>query len=318
MKRHGNLYEKIYSLENLRLADKIASRGKSKQPGVIEHRKNAESNILELHESLKKGTYKTSEYYCFILKEKKEREIHRLPYYPDRIVHHAIMNILEPILLDTFTSNTYSCIKKRGIHKALRDVGKALEDVDNTVYCLKLDIKKFYPNIDNGILKLLLRKKFKDYKLLNLLDEIIDSRVGIPIGNLLSQWFANFYLTYFDHWIKEKVKVQYYFRYCDDLVILHKDKKYLHILRRLIDEYLAQHLKLEVKGNWQVFSIAIRGLDFVGYKSYHDYTRLRKSIKKSFVKMIIRRPRQASVNAYYGWLKHCDGRNLMNKYITNT
>ncbi|XKX06289.1 reverse transcriptase domain-containing protein [Tenacibaculum maritimum] len=224
MKRIGNLYSKIISVENLTEADKKAQKGKLKQYGVQIHNKNKESNILNLHYLLKTKTYKTSEYDVFKVYEPKEREVYRLPYFPDRITHHAIMNVLEPIFVSTFTSDTYSCIKNRGIHLLLSKLKRALKNKNETTYCLKLDIKKFYPSINHNVLKELLRRKFKDNDLLWLLDEIIDSANGLPIGNYLSQYFANFYLTYFDHWVKEKLKVKYYFRYADDIVILHNDK----------------------------------------------------------------------------------------------
>jgi len=315
MKRVGYLYERVCSINNLKLADRIASRGKSKQRGVVNHRRQSESNILKLHESLKNKTYKTSEYHTFTLFDKKEREIHSLPYYPDRIVQHAIMNVLEKTFVATFVADTYSCIKRRGIHKALRKVTHALKDREGTKYCLKLDIKKFYPSVDNEILKKLLRRKFKDNDLLTLLDDIINSQKGIPIGNLTSQWFANYYLTPFDHWLKETKRVKYYFRYCDDIVILHHDKEYLHSLRLDIQEYLANNLNLQLKSNWQVFPIESRGLDFVGYKSYHDYILLRKSIKDNFKYMIRNNFNRASICSYYGWIKHCNGKNLLNTYI---
>ena len=203
MKRINNLYPQIYSIENLMLADSIARKGKSNQPGIIMHDKNRDKNIQVLHEMLKNKTYKTSDYTTFTIFEPKERIIYRLPYFPDRITHHAVMNILERIFVSTFTADTYSCIKGKGIHAAAKAVKIALKDVSATEYCLKLDIKKFYPNIDHDILKCLIRKKIKDKDLLWLLDEIIDSTDGLPIGNYLSQYFANFYLSYFDHWIKE-------------------------------------------------------------------------------------------------------------------
>lgn len=118
MKRIGNLYNKICSLDNLFLADKKAGKGKSKQYGVIEHNKNKMENILKLQEMLINKTYKTSEYHIFEIEEPKIRKIYRLPYYPDRITHHATLNVLEPIFVRTFTADTYSCIKGRGIHKA--------------------------------------------------------------------------------------------------------------------------------------------------------------------------------------------------------
>lgn len=260
-------------------------------------------------------TYKTSEYKVFTIFEPKERIIFKLPYYPDRIAHHAIMNVLEPIFVSTFISNTYSCIKGRGIHAAVNDIKKALKDVPNTTYCLKFDITKFYPSIDHDILKDLLRKKFKDNNLLGLLFEIIDSAEGVPIGNYLSQYLANFYLTGFDHWIKEDRAVLKYFRYADDIVILHGDKKYLHKILNEIREYLSVHLKLEIKGNYQIFPVKSRGIDFLGYRFFHTHTLLRKRIKRRFAKMLARRKNQSSTNSYLGWVKYCNGRNLLKKFL---
>jgi RNA-directed DNA polymerase len=214
MKRIGNIYQQIYSLDNLRLADQKASKRKSYQKGVQLHALNREANLLLLHEQLKSKTYQTSPYTTFTIHEPKERIIYRLPYFPDRITHHAVMNILEPVFVSLFTADTYSCIKERGIHGAARAVRKALFDEPGTTYCLKLDIKKFYPSVDHAILKTLLRKKFKDQDLLWLLDGIIDSAEGLPIGNYLSQYLANFYLTYFDHWLKETRQVKVLFPLC--------------------------------------------------------------------------------------------------------
>lgn len=317
MKRIGNLYDKIISIENLTEADKKAQKGKSKQYGVKIHNKRASENIIKLHQALKTKTYKTSEYQIFKVYEPKEREVYRLPYYPDRITHHAIMNILEPIFVSAFTSDTYSCIKNRGIHLLLRKLKKALSNKTETKYCLKLDIKKFYPNIDHTILKQLLRRKFKDNNLLWLLDEIIDSAAGVPIGNYLSQYFANFYLTYFDHWIKEELKVKYYFRYADDIVILHHDKQQLHLLLFEIRNYLANNLSLEVKDNYQVFPVASRGIDFVGYVFYHTHILLRKRIKQNFARKLKNNPDATSTASYLGWLKHCDAKHLTKKLLPN-
>lgn len=315
MKRKGNLYQQICSVDNLRLAAAIAQKGKRKQPGVIEFNKNAEENILKLHEMLINKTFKTSPYKTFTIYEPKERIISCLPFFPDRIVHHAVMNILEPIFVSTFTGDTYSCIKKRGIHAASGKLKKALKDVTGTQYCLKLDIKKFYPNINHDILKQLLRRKFKDADLLWLLDEIIDSSEGIPIGNYLSQYFANFFLTYFDHWLKETMRVKYYFRYADDMVLLSGSKKELHQLLYFIRIYLKQNLDLDLKENYQVFKVATRGIDFVGYVHFHTHTFLRKSIKQRFCRMLKKYKNPQSVAAYYGWAVHCDSNHLLKKIL---
>jgi retron-type reverse transcriptase len=311
MKRVNNLYERICSIENLIVADSIARKGKLDQPGVILHDKNRIENILNLHQILKNKTYKTSAYTTFTIFETKERVIFRLPYFPDRIVHHAVMNILELIFVSTFTSDTYSCIKKRGIHAAADAVKRALRDIAGTEFCLKLDITKFYPNVDHDILKGLLRRKFKDNDLLWLLDGIIDSADGLPIGNYLSQYFANFYLTYFDHWIKEVKRVKYYYRYADDMVILSDNKTYLHRLLSEISYYLQKKLKLNVKENYQIFPVDSRGIDFVGYVLRHSHVRLRKSIKQSFARMLSKHKNSQSIASYRGWVLHCNGINLL-------
>jgi RNA-directed DNA polymerase len=317
MKRIGNLYERICSIENLNLADNIARKGKSKQQGIRAHDCNREANILQLHHTLLNKTYQTSQYTIFKIYEPKEREVFRLPYYPDRITHHAIMNVMEPIFCSIFTADTYSCIKGKGIHAAARGVKRALQDASGTTYCLKLDIKKFYPSVDHVILKRLLRRKFKDNDLLWLLDEIIDSADGLPIGNYLSQYFANFYLTYFDHWIKEVKRVRFYFRYADDLVILHQDKSYLHTLLSEISDYLKTNLHLTVKENYQVFPVESRGIDFVGYRFYHTHTLLRKSIKQNFARMVARRPNKLSIASYYGWACHANCGHLLKTLLSN-
>lgn len=322
MKRYNNLFDKIVSLDNLYEADKRARRQKSHRPEVMLFDKNKDKLLLDLQRKLINGEYETSEYYVFKIYEPKEREIFKLPYYPDRIVHHAIMNIMEPIWVSAFIKGTYSCIRKRGIHKALKDVKFALKDEINTQYCLKLDIRKFCSSIDHDILKTIIRKKIKDKRLLSLLDEIIESAQGVPIGNYLSQFFANLYLTYLDHWIKEQKKVRYYFRYADDIVILGGDKQQLRDLFYNIQDYLNNKLKLNFKDNWQIFKVDSRGIDFVGYRVFHTHTLLRKRIKKRFCKKINKLNKKQNLDkdtykqkicSYIGWIKYCNGRNLLNK-----
>lgn len=304
-------------MENLRAADAMARKGKAGQYGVIHHKKNEEANLQTLHILLRDQTFKTSAYDIFTIHEPKERQIYRLPYFPDRIVHWAVMLVIEPMFTASFTADTYSCIKGKGIHGAVRAVKRSLLDEAATQYCLKLDIRKFYPSIDHEILKQLLRRKFKDERLLWLLDEIIDSAPGLPIGNYLSQYFANYYLTGFDHWLKEVKGVKYYFRYADDLVFFAPEKPSLHQLRVDIQEYLRTNLKLEIKKNYQVFPISKRGLDFVGYVFRHTHVLMRKSIKKSFARLVATKPYMASIAAYYGWACHCNSNHLLNKLLHN-
>ncbi len=320
MKRKNNLFQNIISIDSLNTADVNARKNNSKrrkQHEVMIHDQNREQNILELHNSLKDKSYKTSKYVTFLVREPKEREVSKLPYYPCRIVHQALIDGIGQYLIDMFTADTYSCIKGKGIHAANDALEKAMKDIPGTKYCLKLDVKKFYPSIDHNILKAQLRRKFKDRDLLWLMDEIIDSAPGLPIGNLTSQYFANFYLAYFDHWIKQDKAVKYYFRYLDDIVILSDNKEYLHELLAEIKEYMDVKLHLTIKQNYQIFPVAKRGIDFVGYVRFHRYCLLRKTIKKSFARMLKRNSNWASIASYYGWAIHCDSKNLLTKLLTH-
>lgn len=318
MKRISNIWQDIISPDNLELAAEKASKGKKKQYGYIVFNKDREANLVKLHESLINKTFRTSEYKTMKVYEPKERLVYRLPFFPDRIVHHAIMNHLETMFVKVFTADTYSCIKERGIHAASFALRRALKDQEQTTHCLKFDIRKFYPSVDHETLKQLLRRKIKDKDLLWLLDEIIDSAPGVPIGNYLSQYFANFYLTYFDHHVKENMKVKHYFRYADDCVILGNDKDQLHKALSEMREYLGSRLKLDIKHNYQVFPVQARGIDFVGYVHFHRYTLLRKSIKKRFAVMLSKNRNPDSINSYFGWAKHCNSKNLLKKLLHDT
>lgn len=315
MKRIGYLYDKIISIENLYNAEKKTRRGKKLRKDVKQFNNNLHDNIFQLHWQLKNTCYHTGKYYHFTIYEPKARSISKLPYR-DRIVHHAIINVLEPIFVKSFISHTYSCIKKRGIHKGLKDLRKALKDIEGTKYCLKVDIKKFYPSVDNDLLKILLRRKFKDERLLNLLDNIIDSIQGLPLGSYTSQFFANFYLNSFNKWLLEKKKVKYLFIYCDDIVILNSNKEFLHSLRREIQEFLRQELKLELS-NYQVFPIEKRGIDFLGYIFYHTHIIIRPSIKDRWIMMLKTNWNKKSIASYNGWFLAANCINLQNKYLRN-
>ena len=332
MKRYGYLYKQIYSMENLELAHQHARKHKTWYKEVKQIDANPEPFLKELQDMLINHTYKTSKYETFVKKEHgKEREIFKLPYFPDRICQWAILQIIEPYVMKYFTKNTYSAIPGRGIHACLHDVVNAVQyDVPNCQYCLKIDARKFYPSIDHHILKMIYRRMFKDKELLWLLDEIIDSTPegsGIPIGNYLSQYSGNIYLTPFDHWIKEVKHVKHYFRYMDDIVIFSSSKSELHKLRKEIDIFFTEKLKLHMKDNWQVFPTYKRGVDFVGYRVFMNYILLRKSTAKDFKKKMrkidqkrmygkeMNHSEWCSIHSYNGWLKHCDSYRLSEKYI---
>lgn len=319
MKRYDNLFYKICSIDNLRLADEKARKGKKRNRGVRLFDRDREGNLERLHYLLLSGDYHTSRYTFFKVKDPKERTIARLPYYPDRIVHHAIMNVCGPIWQKIYTRDTYACIPGRGGHACRARLKEDLrKDPAGTRYCLKLDIRHYYPSVDHGIMKQIIRRKFKDLRLLRLLDEIIDSAPGLPIGNYLSQTLANVYLAYMDHYIKEVARVRYYYRYVDDIVVLAGDKAELRRVLAVLRQQLAG-LRLEVKPNWQIFPVEARGVDFLGFVFRHGYILLRKRIKQHIFKackrirhapMGLKAKRQA-VASYIGWLKYTDSKHLV-------
>lgn len=309
MKRVGYLYEKICSIDNLTLAHKKARRGKSRQKELQRFLLNEQDNIINLHHVLLNKEYKTSQYKIFTINEGKERQIYQLPY-KDRVVQWAIINVIGDILIKSFTKDIYSCIKGRGINLCLNNLTSVVNKYE---YCLKFDIKKYYPSVNNNILKELLKRKFKDGDLLNLLNEIIDSNRGLPIGNLSSQFFGNFYLSNFIRWLKQDLKIKDLFCYCDDIIILGNDKDELRKILNLSIDFLYKNLKLELS-NYQIFPIQSRGIDFLGYVIYHDVIYLRKSIKLKWIKMLKYYPNKKSKSSYNGWLIHCNSINLRRKY----
>lgn len=324
MKRYGNLYPKIYDMDNLIAAHQNARKGKTHYRDVCIVDSDPEKYLGQIQVMLREKTYHTSKYTTFTkMDKKKEREIFALPYYPDRIIQWAIVQVLEPIWMNTLISNTFSSLKGRGIHRGLWKLQKDLQQRANTKYCLKLDVKKFYPSIDHTILKTIIRHNVKDPDVLTLLDNVIDSADGVPIGNYLSQYFGNLYLSSFDHWMKETNRIQYYYRYCDDIVVLGNDKSMLHGLLDKIKLYFNTYLKLQVKENWQIFPTFIRGIDFLGYRCFGNYTLLRKStvitMKRKLVRMLdhetLIRHDLNVISSYHGWLKWCDGHRLSKKYI---
>ena len=320
MKRIGNLYEKIYDIENSRLAHKQARRGKAFYTEVKLIDEDEDEYMYRLQDMLIHKTYHTSKYEVFEKKEgKKIRKIYKLPYFPDRICQWAIIQVIEPYLMRTLTDDTYSALPGRGVERARRKMVRALKtDSENTVWCLKIDISKYYPNVNIEKLKLKYRRLFKDNDLLWLLDEILDSNpdTGVPIGNYISQYSGNIYLSDFDHRVKEVYRIKHYFRYMDDMVFLSSSKEELQNLIKEITKYLADEYDLKVKDSWSLFRVEDRGIDFVGYVFRHDSIRLRKSIAHSIKKtsskirwrvnndMELNRHLYFSFNSLKGWLKH--------------
>ena len=315
MKRYGNLFDRVVAFDNLKQAFHNAARHKTRRSEVIAYGSELETNLLQLQGELTAGAYRTSEYETFVIYEPKERRIFKLPFR-DRVVHWAIMQVIEPIWLSNFTRDTYSCIKGRGIHPLLYKLRRDLKaDPKGTRYCLKVDVRKFYPSIDHGIMKQVIRRKLKDARLLALLDGIIDStESGVPIGNYLSQFFSNLYLSEMDHIIKEEMGIRYYYRFADDIVLLDRDKGKLHGILVFISHYLRTERALTLKKNYQVFPVESRGIDFVGYVTRHGYCLARKRNKKSLCRQVARLRKQGMDDEHIrlkaasrlGFMQHCN------------
>lgn len=328
MKRKGNIYPLIIEKENIKRAILNAAKGKKDRKSVKNIVDNIEESTLEIQEMLKNKTYKPSPYIEMKIHDgtrKKERIIYKPRFYPDQCIHWAIMQQIEPLLMRGMYEFCCASIKGRGIHYASNYIKKILvRDRKNTKYCLKLDVKKFYPSIDKEILKRKFMRIIKERDTLELLDLIVDSsQQGLPIGNYTSQWFANFYLQDLDHYIKEQLKAPYHIRYMDDMLIFHRNKKELHKIKHKIEEYLNdEHLR--IKENWALFKVDDnRPIDFIGYRFYRNYTTLRKSnflrikrrIKKIYKKGKINYIDASCVLSYYGWIKHCNSNKFNEKYI---
>lgn len=315
MKRYGKLWEQLCSIENIALAHEKARRGKRNYSEVKMVDADPDKYFANIRLMLLEKTYQCSDYTIMYRREgAKDREIWKLPYFPDRIIHHCLVNVVGGIWDKTLIRDTYAAVKGRGIHDGVRRVKRSLDsDAEGTRYCLKMDVRKFYQSVKPEVQKQAMRRKIKDPDLLWLTDIIAESSPGLPIGNYPSQPIGNLVLSPLDHWIKEDCRIKHYFRYCDDMVILSSSKKKLHRLRVQIQEYLLNKFGLDLKQNWQVFPVDIRGIDFLGYRFFHDYTLVRKSIVSNF-KRKFKHGNLRSLTAYNGWFKWADTHNLKRKY----
>lgn len=313
MKRYGKLWGEICSMDNIELAHKKAKKGKRRYREVMTVDADTKYYLGRVRDMLRNKTFRNAPYEEIVRFDSgKERLIKKLPYFPDRIVQHCVANVLAPIWDRSFIRDTYAAIPGRGIHDGVRRMKKALSDVEGTRYCLKLDVQKYYESVNTGILSTIVRQKIKDPDVLWLLDEIIGSSEGIPIGNYLSQYFGNLYLSGVDHFAKEVLRCPYYFRYCDDVVVLGASKEILRQIKTSLEAEL-DSLKLRVKDSWQVFPVNSRGIDFLGYRFFHGYTLVRKRIVQRF-KSKVRRGGKACLAAYNGWFKHANTHNLRMQY----
>lgn len=280
-----NEFDKKLTYENLLKAHKLSRKGKGYRKEIILFNLKQEEYIMWLYEKLKNGTYKHSGYTVFYVTEPKLRKIEK-SIYLDRIVHRWVVdNFLETYFVPTFINTSYACLKGRGMHKACLDVQKAMQHLERTwkdYYILKMDVRKYFQNIDKGVLYKILVKKIQDTKLLWLLKEIIysnEGNTGLAIGNYTSQMFANIYLNEIDQYVKHVIHCKYYFRYLDDSICMFKTKEEAKEALEKIKKFLWNKLKLELNENTQIFKNK-QGINFCGYKINPYRLKIRDKRKK--------------------------------------
>lgn len=281
MKRDGYLFDKLYEFSTLYQAFRRAIKGAGKTEEACRFCFYLEKELVYLRDSLAAETYCPAPYRYFQVHDPKERTI-SVARFRDRVVHHAVVAVLESIFERTFIYDSYATRKGKGSHRAVRRSQEFLQE--NTWY-LKLDIEKYFDNIDHRILLDLIGRKIKDAKLLRLIERIVaNSDVsrghaagkGLPIGNLTSQFFANIYLDALDHFVKERLRVKAYVRYMDDMVFFAAARDYLKELRRKIETFLTNHLKLKLKTKATLINTRLHGLPFLGYRVFPRLLRIKR------------------------------------------
>lgn len=303
MKRLGGLWPAVTAWENLYRAWRQARAGKLDRPSVGRFGQNLEHELYDLQQELRSGQYRTGNYRLFTIYERKPRQIAAAPFR-DRVVHHALMNVIEPPIDRRFIHDSYACRRHKGVHRA---VDRYQAWSRQYRYALKIDIANYFASVDHCLLKQQLRGVIKDRPVLDLFDTIIDSspvpeklpeyfdgddlltplerRRGIPIGNLTSQFLANFYLNGLDHFIKQRLKCRAYLRYVDDLILLADDKPTLWAWRASIADYLAG-LRLRLHPRKCHLTPVHCGLDVLGYRVWPHRRQLRNDNGHRFARRL--------------------------------
>lgn len=332
------MYENIASFDNLMLAVSDAARGKRYKAPIIAYMANVEENIINAQNHLIWGSYRPSAHRQFFVFEPKRRLI-SAPPFSDRVVHHAIHRVIEPIIDKRFIYDSYACRTGKGTHKGVERAQKFMRIVKRNhgkVYAFKADISKYFDSINHDTLKFILSKHIKCPRTYALLCRIIDGPdpshvgVGIPIGNLTSQLFANLYLNELDQYVKHELRERHYVRYMDDFVIIHHDKAHLQRLRSEIEQWLLINLQLKTNHKTQVFPVSMahgRSLDFLGYRLYTTHKLMRKCTEKRMrykVKRLRERYKKglasqsevkSVIASYAGCAKHANAYNLLTNIL---
>jgi len=310
---HSVLFERIISLENLFAAWQEFRKGKTKKRDVQEFEFNLEDNVFVLYKDLRSKTYQHGPYESFYVCDPKRRHIHK-PSVRDRLLHHAIFRIIEPIFEKQFIFDVWSCRKGKGTHHAVERFQKLAWKLSRnntkTVWVLKLDIRKFFESVDQEILISILRRAIRDEQVMSLLQIIIKSfPSGIPLGNLTSQLFANVYLNEMDRLpllAKERGGVRY-LRYCDDFMLLHRDRRVLELILPRIHSFLFESLHLSLHPRKIILDRYHHGIDFLGFVCFPHHRILRTKTKRR----MLRRVNLINVASYRGLVAYARASRLL-------
>lgn len=335
MELYSDLFNEIASLENLVSAWEAFKLGKQSKTDVMEFEWRLEENLFDLHRELERGTYRHSPYEAFYIQDPKQRLIHKATVR-DRVLHHSVFKILNPIFEPTFIANSFSCREGKGTHKGVRVLADILRKVsqNHTGPCfgLKFDIYKFFASVDHRILLAVLKRRIQDKRTIRLLKGIIDSFVtqcarssGLPIGNLTSQLFANVYMNELDQFIKHKLKVRHYVRYTDDFIVVSDSVDYLNSLLPEIEKFLATNLRLRLHPNKISIRKFSQGVDFLGYVILPHHILLRTKTRRRLERKLSQRTAQYAIGiisqesfnqtwqSYKGTLSHANSYKLSQK-----
>ena len=282
MKRANHLMSRIADPDNLRLAFWKAQRGKHGKREVEHFRKNLDARLLLLRRQIQTARIDVGHYHYFTIYDPKERVICAASF-PERVLHHALMNVCHEVFENFQIWDSYATRLGKGTYAALY---RAYAFQKRYRWFLKLDVRKYFDSIDHVVLQKLLQRRFKERRLLSVFEQIISSYEtapgkGVPIGNLTSQYFANYYLAYADRLVKEQLKVRAYVRYMDDMVLWGDDKALLKEAGRALQQFLRDVLQVELKV-W-CLNKSIHGLNFVGYRLFPDDIKLNNRSKRRFI-----------------------------------
>ena len=321
-KTYNNLWNKFISFDNLFEAFQKVKKGKSKHPLTLKYEWNLFSNLYNLQKCLDGNAWIPRKMHKFYVYDPKKRLI-SAPYYEDRIVHHSLNNIIEPLFERKFIFNSYACRIGKGTTNCSYRLRHYINEYNtDELYFLKADIHHYFESINHDILFNELKRTIVDKKILEINRKIIYMsgyiERGIPIGTLTSQLYANIYLNKLDHYIKDNLKVHSYVRYMDDFVILSESKDYLKELFLKIKLYVENNLKLQLNHRTQINHIK-NGIDFVGYRHFKHYVLPRKRTMKNARKMLEHceertfKENQEKIASFYGYSKHCNCYNSVQK-----